>query len=104
MAYSSSDELLDSAISKLREPPPEPLGQGLEGVVLSRIRTPRRSHLFLLLPVSASFAILLLGIGVGILRGVRYERQVDERFEEAYVASIHPVVGVTTRSHGHGSE
>jgi len=107
MTHRSPDEVLDSAIAQLREPLPEPVGRGLEGEVLSRIRgeeIPRRGSLSLLLPVAASLAILLLGLGVGILRGVRYERQVEERFEEVYVASIHPVIGATTQSHGHGHE
>lgn len=96
------DDLLDSAIAELRSaPPPDRLGMGLESEVISRISASSRAPLFpFFRPVMATLAILLVGVGLGLTQGVLYERQVEQRFEEAYVASIHPIVGVTTGKYG----
>lgn len=98
------NDLLDSAIAQLREPPPDSVGGGLEREVLSRISPSSPAPLFpIFMSAMAALAILLLGVGFGLLNGIQYEREVEQRFEEAYVASIHPIVGVTAGDHGHGN-
>lgn len=96
------DDLLETAISQLKAPLPDNLGDGLERDVFSRIsdNNAKRGLALPWVPVMAAIVILVIGVSAGLLQGARYERLVDERFEEAYVATIHPIVGATAHSHG----